>query len=219
MKKSKLKGIWRISALLLFSCFLALTSFAQQKTLSGTVIGEDGGPIPGVTVVVKGTTTGTITDMDGKFSFSAPTNAKTLSVSYIGLKSQEIEIGSQTSFKVTLLADVVSVDEVVVVGYGTRKKEEITGSISTVSNEQMKISSAPSVVSRMQGQISGVTVNSGNTPGSDAVIRIHGIGTINNADPLYVIDGVPVGPGNNINPNDVESISVLKDAFIVCYLW
>ena len=212
MKKSKLKGIWRISALLLFSCFLALTSFAQQKTLSGTVIGEDGGPIPGVTVVVKGTTTGTITDMDGKFSFSAPTNAKTLSVSYIGLKSQEIEIGSQTSFKVTLLADVVSVDEVVVVGYGTRKKEEITGSISTVSNEQMKISSAPSVVSRMQGQISGVTVNSGNTPGSDAVIRIHGIGTINNADPLYVIDGVPVGPGNNINPNDVESISVLKDA-------
>ena len=212
MKKSKLKGIWRISALLLFSCFLALTSFAQQKTLSGTVIGEDGGPIPGVTVVVKGTTTGTITDMDGKFSFSAPTNAKTLSVSYIGLKSQEIEIGSQTSFKVTLLADVVSVDEVVVVGYGTRKKEEITGSISTVSNEQMKISSAPSVVSRMQGQVSGVTVTSGNTPGSDATIRIHGIGTINNADPLYVIDGVPVGPGNNINPNDVESISVLKDA-------
>ena len=212
MKKSKLKGIWRISALLFFSCFLALTSFAQQKTLSGTVIGEDGSPIPGVTVVVKGTTTGTITDMDGKFSFSAPTTAKTLSVSYIGLKSQEIEIGSQTSFKVTLLADVVSVDEVVVVGYGTRKKEEITGSISTVSNEQMKISSAPSVVSRMQGQVSGVTVTSGNTPGSDATIRIHGIGTINNSDPLYVIDGVPVGPGNNINPNDVESISVLKDA-------
>jgi len=212
MKKSKLKGIWRISALLLFSCFLALTSYAQQKSISGKVIGEDGAPIPGVTVVVKGTTTGTITDMDGKFSFSAPAAAKTLSISYIGLKSQEIEIGTQTNFNVTMFADVIGVDEVVVVGYGTRKKEEITGSISTVSNEQMKISSAPSVVSRMQGQISGVTVTSGNTPGSDATIRIHGIGTINNSDPLYVIDGVPVGPSNNINPNDVESISVLKDA-------
>jgi len=212
MKKSKLKGIWRISALLFFSCFLALTSYAQQKTLSGKVIGEDGAPIPGVTVVVKGTTNGTITDMDGKFTFSAPSTSKTLSISYIGLKTQEFEIGTQTVFNVTMVAETIGVDEVVVVGYGTRKKEEITGSISTVSNEQMKISSAPSVVSRMQGQVSGVTVNAGNTPGSDAVIRIHGIGTINNADPLYVIDGVPVGPGNNINPNDVESISVLKDA-------
>jgi len=212
MKKSKLKGIWRISALLMFSCFLALTSYAQQKSLSGKVIGEDGAPIPGVTVVVKGTTTGTITDMDGKFAFSALSNAKTLTISYIGLKTQEFEIGTQTVFNVTLVSETIGVDEVVVVGYGTRKKEEITGSISTVSNEQMKISSAPSVVSRMQGQVSGVTVTSGNTPGSDATIRIHGIGTINNAEPLYVIDGVPVGPGNNINPNDVESISVLKDA-------
>jgi TonB-linked outer membrane protein, SusC/RagA family len=212
MKKSKLKGFWRISVLLIFSCFLALTSFAQQKTLSGKVVGEDGAPIPGVTVVVKGTTSGTITDMDGKFSFLAPTSAKILSVSYIGMKSQEFEIGNQSTFNVTLVSDVIGVDEVVVVGYGTRKKEEITGSISTVSDKQMKISTAPSVVSRMQGQVSGVTVTSGNTPGSDATIRIHGIGTINNADPLYVIDGVPVGPGNNINPNDVESISVLKDA-------
>lgn len=212
MKKSKLKGIWRISALLFFSCFLALTSFAQQKTLSGKVIGEDGAPIPGVTVVIKGTTSGTITDMDGKFSFLAPATAKTLSVSYIGMKSQEIEIGTQTTFNVTLISDVIGVDEVVVVGYGTRMKEELTGSVSTVSNEQMKISTAPSVVSRMQGQVSGVTVTSANRPGGDATIRIRGVGTINNSDPLYVIDGVPAGPGNNINPNDIESITVLKDA-------
>ena len=127
MKKSKLKGIWRISALLMFSCFLALTSYAQQKSLSGKVIGEDGAPIPGVTVVVKGTTTGTITDMDGKFAFSAPSNAKTLTISYIGLKTQEFEIGTQTVFNVTLVSETIGVDEVVVVGYGTRKKEEITG--------------------------------------------------------------------------------------------
>lgn len=212
MKKSKLKGFWRISVLLIFSCFLALTSFAQQKNLSGKVVGEDGAPIPGVTVVVKGTTSGTITDMDGKFSFNAPATSKILSISYIGMKTQEFEIGNQSVFNVTLVSETIGVDEVVVVGYGTRKKEEITGSISTVSDKQMKISTAPSVVSRMQGQVSGVTVTSGNTPGSDATIRIHGIGTVNNSDPLYVIDGVPVGPGNNINPNDVESISVLKDA-------
>lgn len=212
MKKSKLKGLWRIAVMLLFSCFLAITSYGQQKTLTGTVVGDDGSSIPGVTVVVMGTNVGTITDMDGKFSLSAPANAKVLSISYIGMKSQEVTIGSQSNFKITLVSDVIGVDEVVVVGYGTRKKEEITGSISTVSDKQMKISSAPSVVARMQGQVSGVTITSGNTPGADATIRIHGIGTVNNSDPLYVIDGVPVGPGNNVNPNDVESISVLKDA-------
>jgi len=212
MEKSKLKGIWRIAAMLFFSCLLSFTSFAQQKTLSGTVKGEDAAPIPGVTVVVKGTTTGTITDMDGKFSFSAPADAKILSVSYIGMKTQEIEIGTQTSFNVTLAADVIGVDEVVVIGYGTRMKEELTGAVSTVSSEQMKLSTAPSVVSRMQGQVSGVTVTSANRPGGDATIRIRGIGTINDPNPLYIVDGVPVGPGNNINPNVVESISVLKDA-------
>jgi TonB-dependent starch-binding outer membrane protein SusC len=212
MEKSKLKGTWRMAALLFLSCFLALTSFAQQKTLTGTVKGEDGEAIPGVTIMVAGTTTGVITDMDGKFTLSAPADAKTLNIAYVGMKSQDLAIGNQTTFNVTLVADLIGVDEVVVVGYGTRKKEEITGSISTVSDKQMKISSAPSVVSRMQGQVSGVTVTAGNTPGSDAVIRIHGIGTINNSDPLYVIDGVPVGPGNTVNPNDVESISVLKDA-------
>lgn len=212
MEKSKFKGICRMAVMLILSCLMVFTSYAQQKNLSGTVVGEDGSPIPGVTVVVKGTTVGTITDMDGKFSLSVPSDAKILSVSYIGMRSQDLEIGTQTNFKITMAADVIGVDEVVVVGYGTRKKEELTGSISTVSEKQMQISSAPSVVSRMQGQISGVTITSGNTPGADATIRIHGIGTINDPNPLYVIDGVPVGPGNNINPNDVESISVLKDA-------
>ncbi len=212
MKKSKLKGIWRISALLLFTCFLALTSYAQQKSLSGTVIGEDKAPIPGVTVVVKGTTNGTITDMDGKFSFSAPATSKTLSISYIGLKTQEFEIGTQTVFNVTLVSETIGVDEVVVVGYGTRKKEELTGSISTVTEKQMKISSASNVISRMQGQVAGVTVTNSNTPGGDAFIRVRGMGTINDSKPLYVIDGVPGDPGSSLNPSDIESVSVLKDA-------
>ena len=212
MKKSKSQGLWRMAALLFFSCFLAITTFAQQKTLTGTIVGEDGASIPGVTVIVKGTTVGTITDMDGKFSFLAPVDAKILVASYIGMKTQEIEIGNQTSFNLTLAADVIGVDEVVVVGYGTRMKEELTGAVSTVSSEQMQISTAPSVVSRIQGQVSGVTVTQANRPGGDANIRIRGLGTINNNGPLYIIDGVPAGPGNNISPNDVESISILKDA-------
>ncbi len=111
-----------MAALLFFSCFLALTSFAQQKNLSGTVIGEDGVPIPGVTVVVKGTTTGTITDMDGKFLFAAAADSKILVISYIGMKSQEIEIGNQTVFNLTMAADVIGVDEVVVIDNGSSDK-------------------------------------------------------------------------------------------------
>ena len=212
MKKSKVKGLWRITALLLFSCFLTLTSFAQQKSLSGTIIGEDGIPIPGVTIVVLGTTTGTVTDMDGKFTFLAPATAKVISIAYVGMKTQELTIGTQSSFNVTMISESTGVDEVVVIGYGTRLKEELTGAISTVSSDQMEISTSSSVISRIQGQVSGVTITQSNRPGGDANIRIRGLGTINNNGPLYIIDGVPAGPGNNISPNDVESISILKDA-------
>jgi len=186
--------------------------FAQQKTVSGKVTDESGASIPGVSVLVKGTTTGTVTDIDGKYSLNVPSKADLLTFGFVGMISQDVQIGQKSVIDVTMKTDVVGVDEVVVVGYGTRKKEEITGSISTVSDKQLKVSSAPSVVSRMQGQISGITITSANTPGADATIRIHGIGTVNDPTPLYVIDGVPVGPGNNVNPNDVESISVLKDA-------
>jgi len=208
------KGKWT-RALLSMALLMVLTAgmaFAQ-KSISGKVTDESGASIPGASVVVKGTTIGTITDIDGKFELKVtdPSN-KTLSFSFIGMVGIEVPIGSNSVINVTLKSETIGVEEVVVVGYGTRLKEQITGSVSTVSDKQLKTSSAPSVVSRMQGQISGVTITSSNTPGSEATIRIHGIGTVNDPDPLYVIDGVPVGPGNNINPNDVESISVLKDA-------
>lgn len=213
MKKSKTKGLWRMTALLFFSCFLAITTFAQQKDLSGTVLGEDGAPIPGVTVVVKGTTTGTITDMDGKFSFPAPAEAKVLVVSYIGMKTQEIEIGNQTNFKLTLTSDVIGVDEVVVVGYGTQQKKTLTGAVSTVDAEDLRSVPAASAAAKLQGRVSGVTITNDNTPGGESMVRIRGIGSVNNNDPLYIVDGVPTSGGlSKINPNDVESISVLKDA-------
>ena len=214
MEKLKFKRCNRIAAFLLTAIFMAfsLGSYAQQRTLSGTVTDQAGAAIPGVTVVVKGTTTGTVTNLDGNYTLPVPADAAVLVFSYIGMIAQEVPIGTQSTINVSLQPDMIGVGEVVVVGYGTRMKEELTGAVSTVSAEQMQVSTAPSVVSRMQGQVSGVTITQANRPGGDAIIRIRGIGTINDSNPLFIIDGVPTGPGNNINPNDIESISVLKDA-------
>lgn len=210
MEKNRVKGFITLLMLAVFMAF-SLGSLAQQKQVSGKVTDDTGAGVPGVTVAVKGTTQGTIADMDGKYSLSVPANA-VLVYSYIGMISQEVTVGTQSVINVSLKADVIGVEEVVVVGYGTRMKEELTGAVSTVSQEQMQISTAPSVMSRIQGQVSGVTITSANRPGGDATIRIRGIGTINNANPLYIIDGVPSGPGNNLSPSDIESISILKDA-------
>ena len=207
------KGKWTRMLLSLVLLMVLTTGMAfAQKSITGKVTDESGSAVPGVSVVVKGTTTGTITDIDGKYSLSVPATAKTLAFSFIGMIPIEMAIGQGNVIDAVMKTETVGVEEVVVVGYGTRKKEEVTGSISTVSDKQLKTSSAPSVVSRMQGQVSGITVTSSNVPGGEATIRIHGIGTVNDPNPLYVIDGVPVGPGNNVNPNDIESISVLKDA-------
>ncbi len=217
MKQKKVislpEGKWtRMLLSLAFLMVMATGMAFAQKPISGKVSDESGASVPGVAVVAKGTTIGTITDMDGKYNLTVPSEVSTLSFSFIGMVNQDVPIGQRSVINVTMKNEVIGLEEVVVVGYGTRKKEELTGSISTVSKEQLKISTSPSVVSRMQGQVAGVTVTSTNRPGADATIRIHGIGTINDPNPLYVIDGVPVGPGNNINPSDVESISVLKDA-------
>jgi TonB-dependent starch-binding outer membrane protein SusC len=213
MEKLKLKG-HSYAAFVLMAIFMvfSLGSFAQQKTIKGKVTDNTGATIPGASVVVKGTTIGTVTSIDGAYQLIVPASAEVLWFSYIGMKSQEVQIAGQTTINVVLEAEVINVDEVVVVGYGTRMKEELTGSVSTVSSTQLAVSNAPSVVSRLQGQVSGVTITQANTPGGQATIRIRGTGTINDPNPLYVIDGVPSGPSNNVNPNDIESISILKDA-------
>lgn len=211
MEKKHLKGFLPCFVFAVIMAF-STGAWAQQRTITGTVTDNTGSPLPGVTIVVQGTTTGTITNFDGVYQLEVPATANVLVFSYIGMLRQVIEIGNQTTINVTMQPDVIGVDEVVVVGYGTRLKEELTGAVSSVSGEALQISTAPSVISRLQGQVSGVTITSANRPGGDATIRIRGIGTINEPDPLFVIDGVPVGPGNNINPNDIESISILKDA-------
>ncbi|MGM0620811.1 MAG: SusC/RagA family TonB-linked outer membrane protein [Bacteroidota bacterium] len=211
MEKRHVRGFLPYLLLAVFMAF-TLGVNAQQKTIQGNITDDTGAPLPGVTVVIKGTTQGTITDFDGNYMLDVPEDANVLVFSYIGMLKQEIEIGDQTTIDVSMQPDVIGVDEVVVVGYGTRMKEELTGAVSSISEEALQVSNAPSVISRLQGQIAGVNITSANRPGGDATIRIRGIGTINDPNPLYVIDGVPTGPGNNINPNDIESISILKDA-------
>jgi TonB-dependent starch-binding outer membrane protein SusC len=214
MEKSKVKRCFTKASVLLTVIFMTLSSglLAQTRTITGTVTDPDGATLPGVTVVVKGTTIGTATNMNGVYSLSVPGPDVVLRFSYVGFMEEEIEAGERTVINVTLMPSLQMLSEMVVVGYGTRMKEELTGAVSTISNQQLQSSSAPSVISRLQGQASGVTVTTANRPGGEAIIRIRGIGTINNSDPLFIIDGVPTGPGNNLNPNDIESISILKDA-------
>lgn len=199
----------------LFFLSMVLSSsilFAQEKTITGKVSAEGEGPLPGVNVTVQGTTIGSITDLNGAYTIKVPGPNAVLLFSMIGYTTKQSTVGTQTVIDMLLESDVKALQEVVVVGYGTRMRAELTGSISTVSSKDMKVSTAPSAVGRMQGQVAGVTVVNSNTPGGDAFIRVRGMGTINDSRPLYVIDGVPSDPGSSLNPDDIESISVLKDA-------
>lgn len=184
----------------------------QQRTVTGVVTDQNGLPLPGVTVVVTGTTTGTVTNADGNFSLALPDGVETLQFSFVGMRTKEIPIEGRTTFTVVMEEETIGLEEVVAIGYGTRIKEELTGAVSTVSGDKLNLSSSPTAIGRLQGQVSGVTVSSSNVPGGEAIIRVRGLGTINDNNPLYVIDGVPSDPGNNLNPNDIESISILKDA-------
>ncbi len=186
--------------------------------ISGTVRDEAGSGLPGVTVLVKGTTVGSSTNPEGKYSIAVPepNAAGTLVFSSIGYTTEEVPISGRTTIDVTLLSDVKSLQEVVVIGYGTQKKRDLTGAISSISPEKINQLPISRVEQALQGRISGVNVTSNSgAPGGSVAVRIRGIGTINNNQPLYVIDGIPVfgdGALNSINANDIASIEVLKDA-------
>lgn len=190
-------------------------SSQQQKSVSGKVIDSIGGGLPGVSVVVKGTTNGTITDTNGKYSLSIPPSSKTLVFSFVGMKTQEAEIGSQSIINITLQDETIGIEEVVAVGYGTQKKVNLTGSVSAVSDNELIKRPASNTSLLLQGKVSGVQIiqNSAQPGMENPSIQIHGVGTFSAAgnNPLVLIDGVQ-GSLNNINPNMIENISVLKDA-------
>ena len=204
-----------LSVLFLLSFTLA-SVYAQSIQVKGTVVsGSDNEPLPGVNVVVKGNTSiGTITGLNGDFTLAVPADA-VLSISYIGFKPQEMAVKGQQNLKIVLQEDTETLDEVVVVGYGVQKKSVVTASIAKVSSEDLTGKTRLRADDALKGMAAGVTVTSSSgQPGSKSMIRVRGIGTINNTEPLYIIDGMPTNQDGmeSVNPNDIESIEVLKDA-------
>jgi TonB-linked SusC/RagA family outer membrane protein len=186
-----------------------------QKLLKGKVTSsEDGSGIPGASIVVAGTTVGTITNSDGNFSITAPANAKTLKVSFVGMKSQDVQIGAKTEFNIKLESEVTALDEVVAVGYGSQKKSDLTGAISSVKGKDLTLSPVMRADQALQGRAAGVMVqNTDGAPGGNISIRIRGSNSLQgNSNALVVIDGLQGGDIKTLNPNDIETIEVLKDA-------
>ena len=203
---------------LLFLCGLFLTApqlFAQVqgKAITGTVVNKNGEPLIGVTISLKGSNTGTVTDLNGKFSLGIEKiKNPVLLLSYVGYLNQEITPGTN-SVQVVLQEATEQLDQVVVVGYGTQLKKDLTGSVAVVKTADLRSLPVPSISDALQGRAAGVQVITSGTPGSDATFRIRGVGTINNSNPLIVIDGLPVSGGlNQLNMEDVESVQILKDA-------
>ena len=204
---------FKLSMLTLFMAFVVQFSFAQEKTITGTVSDSDGFPLPGVNIIVKGTTNGTQTDFDGNYSISAETGS-VLVFSFVGYQTQEHTIASAATINVKLVAGE-QLEEVVIVAFGEKTRDELTSAVSTVTSEELsKLSPSTSIDNMLQGIAPGVQVTGANgKPGQTAYVRVRGIGSINaGSAPLYIIDGVVAPDMSSVNPNDIESLSVLKDA-------
>lgn len=185
--------------------------FAQQKQMSGTV-SSNGEPIPGVSILVKGTSDGAITDFDGNYTILANDN-DTLIFSYIGYGTKEVLVGNQTIVNVSLDASLEQLDEVVLIGYGSVKKKDLTSAISTVDGDELAKRVVTNIQDALAGQLPGVQVSSnGGKPGSESTVTIRGISTLGDNTPLYVVDDVPLDDINFLSPQDIESVQVLKDA-------
>ena len=202
--------------MMLAGLFLLVGMAMAQTKVTGTVVSyEDNEPIIGATIQVVGNAgIGTITDYDGNFALEVPEGVKTLRITYVGMEPLEVAVSTKT-LKIQLRSDVHTLDEVVVVAYGTQKKTSLTGSIQEVKSEAIELRPTSSVASALEGTVTGVRVNSSvGAPGQDPSIRIRGVGTVNgNTNPLYILDGVPYsGNISDLNPQDIESMSVLKDA-------
>ena len=200
--------------ILLFSMLIFATVASAQISISGRVtIAPDGETALGATVQTKGTTLGTIVDIDGNYSLTVADKSAILVFSYVGYDAQEIVVGNQTTINVVLAESNTQLNEVVVMGYGTQKRSNISGSVSSVSADEIAERPILRVEQALQGRTPGVQVSQvSGSPGSPLTVRVRGVGTINNSDPLYIVDGVPVDGLDFLNPSDIETINVLKDA-------
>ena len=206
------KGLFSIFML---CCVLITTSaMAQQnQTIKGTVVDVKGAPLIGVSIVVKGTTLGTTTDINGNFSLTVKTANPVLEVSYVGFATQDIKVTGTKPLKIVLKESIAALNQVVIVGYGSQHKKDLTGAISVVKTTGLSTTPVATLGDAMEGKAAGVQIISSGVPGSDPTFLIRGVGTVNDASPLFVIDGVPVSSGlGQLNMNDIASIQVLKDA-------
>jgi len=203
--------------MLMLTGFLWLSAFSlvyaqQMNTVKGVIYDENNATLPGATIMVKGTTTGVLSDVEGKFTIQVPSTATTLVVTFIGMVTQEVAITNEL-IKVTLVSAATNLDQVVVVGYGVQKKSLVTGSISSVKAKDLQTTSASRADQAIMGKTSGVRVlPTSGSPGASSKIRIRGTNSNSNSNPLYIVDGMKTGDINNIDPGDIESMEVLKDA-------
>ncbi len=200
-----------LSLLTLLLCLaLPIQAWAQKQTVTGTVTEQNGEPIIGATIMEKGTTNGTTTDFDGNFSINVTKDAIIL-VSYVGYVPQEIKVGNKTHLDIVIKEDNQVLDEVVVVGYGTMKKSDMTGAISSVNGSDLAKRTTTNPAEALQGKIAGVNITkSGGNAGAGVSVKIRGVKTFGDNEPLYIIDGFP-GDINAVNPQDIQSLEVLKD--------
>lgn len=201
----KLGVVW------LFLLFAGLNSLTAQRTITGKV-SDAAGPIPGASVVIKGTTTGTATDGDGNYSLAVKGDNLTLMFSAVGYTTQEVALGTQSSVEIILAEDVSTLSEVVVTGYSVDKRRQSTGAVSIVKTRDLTTVPSASVDQQLQGRVAGLTVVTTSQPGSGSQIRIRGFGAFGGNEPLVIVDGYPVGNANFLNPEDIETTTVLKDA-------
>ncbi|MBO0949171.1 SusC/RagA family TonB-linked outer membrane protein [Fibrella forsythiae] len=209
------KLIWIGLYTLIIAHALTVNAWARlaDQPVTGTVLDENGIPLVGVTIQLKGTVRGATTDTRGAFRIDVPNGNSVLVFSYIGYKKQEVTVGSQSIINLSLESDAGSLEEVVVVGYGTQKRSSLTGAVSTVTTKELTALPVPNLSAALQGRVPGVSVVNNGGPGTSPTVQIRGVGSINyGSGPLYVIDGVPTGDLNSFNTNDIESLEVLKDA-------
>jgi TonB-dependent starch-binding outer membrane protein SusC len=209
MKKLYSKAMRFVLLFLWLACSHAV--LAQERVVSGTVKDESGNAMPGVNVLVVGTSNGTVTDATGRYSISVGSGARLL-FSFIGYTSQEVAVGTSTTLDISMKVDVTELSEIVVTGYASQEKKDLTGSVGTVKIGELTQIPSSNITNQLQGRVAGVTVTGDGRPGQPAKVRIRGFGSFQNNDPLYIVDGVPTTDVSTLNPNDVESMSVLKDA-------
>lgn len=201
-----------IIAVAITMLMMSFSAYSQERIVTGKVTTESGEGLPGVTVRIADSNTGAVTDVDGNYRLKVPSDETIISFSYVGFVTQQIKAGSQTTINVSLAEDIEALDEVVIVGYGSQSRNKVTGAIAEVDGETILQTPTFTVDEALQGRAEGVFVSPNGSPGGDPIVRIRGLGTTGDNDPLFVVDGVIVQGLGDLNPNDVESVSILKDA-------